>query len=83
MTADPALDEVEADLALTRGRVVHARLLEERVEDVRELELFERAARLYAQLGDARGEGEALRRSEFDVVAENELTCESGVLTVS
>lgn len=54
------LDGVEADLALARGKVVHARFLEERAEDARELELFEHAARLYGQLGDVRGEGEAL-----------------------
>lgn len=59
-TAGRELDAVEADLALARGRVIHARFLEERVEDVRELELFERAARLYGELGDIRGEGEAL-----------------------
>ncbi|MDF3145516.1 MULTISPECIES: tetratricopeptide repeat protein [unclassified Streptomyces] len=58
--AERGLDAVEADLALTRGKVVHARFLEERVEDARELELFERAARLYERLGDVRGEGEAL-----------------------
>ncbi|WP_020126515.1 tetratricopeptide repeat protein [Streptomyces sp. 303MFCol5.2] len=59
-SADLGLDAVEADLALARGRVVHARFLQERVEDVRELELFERAAELYGRLGDVRGEGEAL-----------------------
>ncbi|OQR61546.1 hypothetical protein B6E66_24515 [Streptomyces maremycinicus] len=58
-SADRSLDEVEADLALARGRVIHARFLEERVEDPRELELFERAAGLYGRLGDVRGEGEA------------------------
>ncbi|WP_369174701.1 tetratricopeptide repeat protein [Streptomyces sp. R28] len=58
--AERGLDAVEADLALTRGKVVHARFLEERAEDARELELFERAAQLYGQLGDVRGEGEAL-----------------------
>ncbi|MFC9324178.1 tetratricopeptide repeat protein [Kitasatospora sp. NPDC057015] len=57
--ADLCLDAVEADLALARGRVIHARFLEERVEDARELELFERAERLYRRLGDPRGEGEA------------------------
>ncbi|WAU83130.1 tetratricopeptide repeat protein [Streptomyces sp. Qhu-G9] len=60
VSADRCLDEVEADLALTRGRVIHARFLEERAEDARELELFERAAELYRRLGDARGEGEAV-----------------------
>ena len=59
-SADRSLDEVEADLALTRGQVLHARFLEERVEDPRELELFERAAELYDRLGDVRGEGEAV-----------------------
>ncbi|GHH00383.1 tetratricopeptide repeat protein [Streptomyces lanatus] len=59
-SADRELDAVEADLALARGRVVHARFLDDRVEDARELVLFERAARLYGELGDVRGEGEAL-----------------------
>ncbi|MDG6104222.1 tetratricopeptide repeat protein [Dactylosporangium aurantiacum] len=58
--ADRALDAVEADLALARGRVVHARFLRDRVEDPAELPLFSRAAQLYQQLGDGRGEGEAL-----------------------
>lgn len=58
--ADRELDRVEADLALARGRIVHARFLETRTEDPREQELFERAATLYRALGDARGEGEAL-----------------------
>ncbi|GAQ74748.1 tetratricopeptide repeat protein [Streptomyces turgidiscabies] len=59
-SADRHLDSVEADLALARGKVIHARFLEERVEDARELELFERAAELYGRLGDVRGEGEAV-----------------------
>ncbi|MFU8870526.1 tetratricopeptide repeat protein [Micromonospora sp. SL4-19] len=58
-TADRTLDAVEADLALARGRVLHARYLEEKLEDPRELELFERAAEFYERLGDPRGEGEA------------------------
>ncbi|MEV4512041.1 tetratricopeptide repeat protein [Dactylosporangium sp. NPDC049525] len=58
--ADRELDAVEADLALARGRVVHARFLRDRVEDPAELPLFSRAAQLYQQLGDGRGEGEAL-----------------------
>jgi tetratricopeptide (TPR) repeat protein len=57
--AGQSLDAVEADLALARGRLIHARFLEERVADTRELDLFERAAELYAELGDIRGEGEA------------------------
>jgi tetratricopeptide (TPR) repeat protein len=52
--------EVEADLALARGRVIHARFLQERNEDLRELALFERAAELYHELGDVRGEAESL-----------------------
>lgn len=59
-SAEKGLDEVEADLALARGRVIHARFLEERVEEARELELFERAAELYRRLGDVRGESEAV-----------------------
>ncbi|NEA62084.1 tetratricopeptide repeat protein [Streptomyces sp. SID12488] len=59
-SADRNLDAVEADLALTRGKVIHARFLEERVEDARELELFEHAVELYGRLGDVRGEGEAV-----------------------
>jgi tetratricopeptide (TPR) repeat protein len=58
--AGRSLDAVEADLALARGRLLHARFLDARVEDARELELFERAAELYRELGDERGEGEAL-----------------------
>ncbi|WP_405143184.1 tetratricopeptide repeat protein [Sphaerisporangium sp. NBC_01403] len=58
--ADRELDAVEADLALARGRVMHARSLEDRNEDPQELALFERAARLYRELGDLRGEGESL-----------------------
>ncbi|HEY6581403.1 MAG TPA: tetratricopeptide repeat protein [Rubrobacter sp.] len=59
-TAKRELDGVEADLALARGRIVHARFLEGWDEDPRELALFERAVRLYRMLGDARGEGETL-----------------------
>jgi len=58
--ADRELDEVEANLALARGRIVHARFLFERQEDPHELALFERAAELYERLGDRRGEAEAL-----------------------
>jgi nucleotide-binding universal stress UspA family protein len=60
VAADRALDRVEAELALVRGKVVHARFLAERVPDQGELRLFERAAELYRGLGDERGEGEAL-----------------------
>lgn len=65
--ADTELDAVEADLALARGRVMHARFLQRRDEDPAgaagdpaELTLFERAAELYHALGDVRGEAEAL-----------------------
>ena len=65
--ADLVLDAVEADLALARGRVLHGRFLQQREddpehlhEDPDELPLFERAAELFRQLADVRGEGEAL-----------------------
>lgn len=58
--ADRDLDGVEADLALARGRILHARFLADGEEDPRELPLFERAAALHRALGDVRGEGEAL-----------------------
>lgn len=61
------LDAVEADLALIRGRVIHAMFLDQRqadqalpAEDPRELELFVHAAQLFHGLGDVRGEAEAL-----------------------
>ena len=66
-TADRELDAAEADLALARGRVMHARFLQQRdvepdqaSEDPGELALFERAVRLYRALGDVRGEAESL-----------------------
>lgn len=58
--AERELDKVEADLALARGRILHARFLEERREDSHELALMERAAHLYRRLGDVAGEAEAL-----------------------
>lgn len=58
-TAERELDGVEADLALARGRIVHARFLAERCADPAELALFERAAELYRKLGDVRGEAES------------------------
>jgi tetratricopeptide (TPR) repeat protein len=58
--AGPVLDSVEADLALARGRILHARFLADHQADPVELALFERAAHLYQELGDDRGEGEAL-----------------------
>ncbi|WP_049572552.1 tetratricopeptide repeat protein [Nonomuraea sp. SBT364] len=59
-TAERALDQAEADLALARGRILHARFLGDRQEDPRELMLFERAAQLYRSLGDAGGEAESV-----------------------
>jgi tetratricopeptide (TPR) repeat protein len=65
--ADRELDVAEADLAVARGRLMHARFLLGRdqdpaaaEEDPGELPLFERAARLYRALGNAGGEAEAL-----------------------
>lgn len=65
--AERGLDAVEADTALARGRILHARFLHERAgtgeppaEDPAELPLFERALELYRVLGDVRGEAEAL-----------------------
>jgi tetratricopeptide (TPR) repeat protein len=65
--ADRGLDAVEADLALARGQIIHARFLDQRSEDPEEatedpdeLAYFEHAAKLYELLGDERGEGEAL-----------------------
>src|SRR4051794_20878574 len=64
--AERGLDAVEADVAVARGRILHARFLNERAggsspaEDPAERPLFERAAELYRALDDVRGEGEAL-----------------------
>ena len=65
--ADRELDAAEADLAVARGRVMHARFLLRRDQDPAaaeadpgELPLFERAARLYRALGDIGGEAGAL-----------------------
>jgi len=64
--AERHLSAVEADLALARGRVIHARFLDatsptrEAPDDgADELTLFERANELYRGLGDVRGEAEA------------------------
>ncbi|MEV1155732.1 tetratricopeptide repeat protein [Micromonospora chokoriensis] len=58
--AERDLAALEADVALAQGRILHARFLDTRLEDPAELKLFERAAGLYRELGDARGEGESL-----------------------
>jgi tetratricopeptide (TPR) repeat protein len=47
------LDAIEADLALARGKLLHARFLDGRTNrDERELPLFERAVELYRKLDD-------------------------------
>ncbi|HJP75584.1 MAG TPA: hypothetical protein VJ914_15040 [Pseudonocardiaceae bacterium] len=47
------LDSIEADLALARGKLLHARFLDGRVNrDERELPLFEKAVELYGKVGD-------------------------------
>jgi tetratricopeptide (TPR) repeat protein len=58
--ADRELDAVEAGLCLARGRILHARFLDDRSEDPRELALFEQAAKLYRELGDISGQAESL-----------------------
>ncbi|MFG3553047.1 tetratricopeptide repeat protein [Micromonospora sp. NPDC047557] len=58
--AERDLVALEADTALARGRLLHARFLKTGTEDAAELRLFERAAQLYRELGDPRGEGESL-----------------------
>ncbi|MBM7789121.1 tetratricopeptide repeat protein [Tenggerimyces flavus] len=63
--ADRALDAVEADTALARGRIRHARFLaaraagEQPTDDPVELALFDRALALYEALDDTRGAAEA------------------------
>ena len=64
--AEADLDGVEAELALTRGKIIHSRFLEQRgsggaaAEDPREVELFTRASVLFRAAGDVRGEAESL-----------------------
>jgi tetratricopeptide (TPR) repeat protein len=65
--AERELEGVAADLALAQGRIIHGRFLQQRAEDPeqaredpRELALFERAAELYREHGDLRGEAESL-----------------------
>lgn len=57
--ADRVLDAAEAELLIARGRIMHGRFLDSRVEHPGELPAFERAAELYREVGDERGEGEA------------------------
>ncbi|MFF5233320.1 tol-pal system YbgF family protein [Dactylosporangium sp. NPDC000521] len=65
--AERGLDALEADVALARGLILHARFQSASAgtgstpaEDPAELSLFERALELYRALGDTRGEAEAL-----------------------
>lgn len=65
--AEAALTAVEADTALARGKILHARFQSApgdagspAAEDPTELPLFERALELYRALDDTRGEAEAL-----------------------
>lgn len=58
--ADHLLDSVEADIALARGRLSYARFLRRGADPSRALTFFMRAAEMYRQLADPRGEGEAL-----------------------
>lgn len=72
-TAERELDAVEADLALARGRIMHARLLAGAEADDAELAQFERSAELYARAGNGRGEAEALFwAATFRQVARND-----------
>jgi tetratricopeptide (TPR) repeat protein len=63
--AGRALDALDADSALARGKLLHARYQSAghgstAVEDPAELLLFERALAAYRGMSDARGEAEAL-----------------------
>lgn len=55
--ADKALDAIEADLLMARGRNLHVRHLGDRenLDAAPELVMFERAAELYTSLGDTDG----------------------------
>lgn len=59
-TAEEDLNLVEANLALARGRIMHARFLAEGNDNPDELTSFARAAQLSQAVGDQRGEGESL-----------------------
>ncbi len=53
------LDSLEADLALSHGRLLHAEFLATREENSGELPSFKRAAKLYTRIGDTRGLADA------------------------
>jgi hypothetical protein len=57
--ADRALDLMQARLLVQRGRILHCRFLDSRVEQPDEMPAFERAAGLYRAGGDQGGEAEA------------------------
>jgi len=86
--AERGLDAIEADVALARGRIRHARFQSAAgspTEDPDELPLFERALALYRALGDVRGEAEAsfwigclhqfIRRDDETAVPHLERSC--------
>jgi hypothetical protein len=54
------LDALDAELMLARGKLLHARFLAGGDPDDWEPRMFEAALSLYQQLGDLRGEAEAL-----------------------
>lgn len=54
------LEGLEADLTLAKGQLLHAKFLDDRFADERELEWFERAVGLYEHVGDERGLAESL-----------------------
>ncbi|WP_018350513.1 hypothetical protein [Longispora albida] len=58
-TANEHLDSLEADLSVARARVLHAAFLRDRAEQPGQLPAAQRAAELYAALGDDRGLAEA------------------------
>lgn len=58
--AERDLDRAEADVALTRGAIVHARFLATGVESADELGPFERALAAYRRAGERGGESQAL-----------------------
>lgn len=60
MSAELGLDGVEADLALSRGRLEHMRFLAGLCEQPNQLPWLERAAALYENLGDIRAQAESL-----------------------
>lgn len=53
------IEAAKAQVALAEGRLLHARYLTDRVDRPEELELVTEAGRVFAGLGDGRGEAEA------------------------